>query len=78
MEIISVKKFTENMESFVEQVFSRHEPPKVTRRAGEAFIIISAEDWAREQETLHVLQNNDQQIAASLDTHGRGPGYSTY
>lgn len=77
MDIISVNKFRDNLKSVVEQVISRHEPLKVTRRAGEAFVVISAEDWEREQETLHVLQNRDlmQQIAASLDTHSRGQGY---
>jgi antitoxin YefM len=77
MNIISVNKFRDNLKSLVEQVISRHEPLKVTRRAGEAFVIMSAEDWEREQETLHVLQNQDlmQQIAASLDTHSRGQGY---
>ncbi|CEP35242.1 Prevent-host-death protein [Halomonas sp. R57-5] len=77
MDIISVNKFRDNLKSVVEQVISQHEPLKVTRRAGEAFVVISAEDWEREQETLHVLQNRDlmQQIAASLDTHSRGQGY---
>lgn len=78
MDIISVNKFRDNLKSLVEQVISKHEPLKVTRRAGEAFVIVSAEDWEREQETLHVLQNRDlmQQIAASLDTHSRGRGYT--
>ena len=78
MDIISVNKFRDNLKSIVEQVISRHEPLKVTRRAGEAFVIMSAEDWEREQETLHVLQNRDlmQQIAASLDTHSRAKGYT--
>lgn len=78
MDIISVNKFRDNLKNLVEQVISRHEPLKVTRRAGEAFVIISAEDWEREQETLHVLQNRDlmQQIAASLDTHSHGQGYT--
>ncbi len=77
MDIITVNKFRDNLKSVVEQVISRHEPLKVTRRAGEAFVVISAEDWEREQETLHVLQNRDlmQQIAASLDTHSRDQGY---
>jgi antitoxin YefM len=77
MDIISVNKFRGNLKSLVEQVVSRHEPLKVTRRAGEAFVVISAEDWEREQETLHVLQNRDlmQQIASSLDTHSRSQGY---
>lgn len=78
MNIISVNKFRDNLKSFVEQVVSRHEPLKVTRRGGEAFVIMSAEDWEREQETLYVLQNRDlmQQIAASLDTHNHGQGYT--
>ncbi|GGC79150.1 MAG TPA: type II toxin-antitoxin system Phd/YefM family antitoxin [Marinobacter sp.] len=78
MDIISVNKFRDNLKNLVEQVISRHEPLKVTRRAGEAFVIISAEDWEREQETLHVLQNRDlmQQIAASLNTHSRGQGFT--
>ena len=79
MGIISVNKFRDNLKSFVEQVISRREPLKVTRCAGEAFVIMNAEDWEREQETLHVLQNQElmQQIAASLDTHSRGQRYAS-
>lgn len=77
MDTISVNKFRDNLKSVVEQVVSRHEPLKVTRRAGEAFVVISADDWEREQETLHVLQCNElmQQIANSLETHKRRQGY---
>lgn len=78
VDTVSVNKFRDNLKSLVEQVVSKHEPLKVTRRAGEAFVVIGADDWEREQETLHVLQNRDlvQQIAASLDTHNRGQGYT--
>ncbi|MDM7481128.1 MAG: type II toxin-antitoxin system Phd/YefM family antitoxin [Halomonas sp.] len=77
MDTISVNKFRDNLKSVVEQVVSRHEPLKVTRRAGEAFIVMSADDWEQEQETLHVLQSKHlmQQIADSLETHTRGKGY---
>lgn len=77
MDTISVNKFRDNLKNLVEQVVSRHEPLKVTRRAGEAFVVMSAEDWEREQETLHILQNRDlmQQIATSLETHRKGQGY---
>jgi antitoxin YefM len=77
MDTVSVNKFRDNLKKLVEQVTSRHEPLKVTRRSGEAFVVLSAEDWEREQETLHVLQNRDlmQQIAASLETHNKGNGY---
>jgi len=77
METISVNQFRDNLKTFVEQAVSSHEPIKVTRRAGEAFVVISAEDWEREQESLYILQNSDlmQQISDSLDTHNRGAGY---
>ena len=61
----------------MEQTVSDHEPIKVTRRAGEAFIVMSADDWEREQETLHVLQNSSlmKQISESLGTHKSNKGY---
>jgi len=77
MDSVSVNKFRDNLKSFVEQVVTRHLPLKVTRRSGEDFVVVSAEDWEREQETLYVLQNNDlmRQVAASMATHTKGKGY---
>ncbi len=77
MDSISVNKFRDNLKYFVEQVTSEHLPLKVTRRSGEDFVVISAEDWAREQETLNILQNNDlmKQITRSIVTHSKKNGY---
>ncbi len=77
MDTVSVNQFRENLKSMVEQVVGDHEPLKVRRRAGADFIVVSAEDWEREQETLYVLQNQNlmQQIARSMESHGRGSGY---
>jgi antitoxin YefM len=77
METVSVNQFRDNLKSYVEQVVDNHEPLKVTRRAGEAFVVISADDWEREQETLYVLQNASlmAQIAASTATHSQQKGY---
>jgi antitoxin YefM len=52
-------------------------PLKFIRWTGDDFIIMSAEDWEREQETLYVLQNKDlmQQISVSLETHVNNEGY---
>ena len=77
METISVNQFRDNLKTFVERAVSTHEPIKVTRRAGEDFVVISAEDWEREQESLYVLKNKSlmQQIADSLTTHNSGKGY---
>ena len=78
MDSISVNKFRDNLKQFVEQVVSRHLPIKVTRRGGEDFVVISAEDWEREQETLYVLQNGSlmAQIAESSRSHAGRAGYT--
>lgn len=78
METVSVNQFRDNLKSYVEQVADNHEPLKVTRRAGEAFVVISADDWEREQETLYVLQSASlmAQIAASSATHSQQQGYT--
>jgi antitoxin YefM len=77
MDSVSVNKFRDNLKAFVDRVIGDHEPIKVTRRAGEDFVVISAEDWEREQETLYVLQNSDLmlQITKSAATHALGTGY---
>jgi antitoxin YefM len=77
MDSISVNKFRDNLKSFVEQVITDHLPLKVTRRSGADFVVVSADDWSRDQETLYVLQNSDlmKQIAASTATHAKGKGY---
>ena len=74
---VSVNKFRDNLKSFVEQVVTKHLPLKVTRRSGDDFVIISADDWEREQETLYVLQNSDlmKQIATSMKSNLKGKGY---
>ena len=77
MDTVSVNRFRDNLKSMVERVASNHEPLKVARRSGADFVVISAEDWEREQESLYVLQNKDlmRQIAASLTTHSQQGGY---
>lgn len=77
MNSISVNQFRDNLKTYVEQTVSEHEPIKVTRRAGEDFIVMSADDWEREQETLHILQSSNlmMQIAESMGTHKSNKGY---
>jgi antitoxin YefM len=77
MNNVSVNKFRDNMKTCVEQVIDAHMPLKVTRRGGEDFVVISADDWEREQETLYVLQNTHlmEQIVEANKTHITGSGY---
>ena len=78
METVSVNKFRDNLKNLVEQSVSRHEPLRVSRRSGQDFVVMSAEDWEREQETLYVLQNSSlmRQLAESAKTHAERNGYT--
>ena len=49
MDSVSVNKFRDNLKSLVEQVVSKHMPLKVTRRNGDDFVVVSADDWEREE-----------------------------
>ncbi len=77
MESISVNKFRDNLKTFVDSAADRHEPLKVTRRNGKDFIVMSAEDWESEQETLYILQDPYlmSQIRVARQTHGKQSGY---
>ena len=76
METITVNQFRDNLRECVEKVLANHEPLKVSRRNGGAFVVIGAEDWEREQETLYVLRNPAlmTQIARSAETYALGAG----
>ncbi|MFH1243895.1 MAG: type II toxin-antitoxin system Phd/YefM family antitoxin [Pseudomonadota bacterium] len=77
MRQLSVNKFRANLKKSIDQAISEHEPLRVVRRGGGDFVVIGAEDWERDQETIYVLQNSSlmEQIAESLRTHIAGTGY---
>lgn len=74
----TVNKFRESLKRYVEHVVSHHTPLRVTRRTGSDFVVMSAEDWERDQETLYVLQNTSlmRQIADSTATHSAATGHA--
>jgi antitoxin YefM len=74
---LSVNKFRANIKEFVDKVIEDHQAIRVNRRAGKDFIVVSAEDWEREQETLYILRNNSlmSQVAESLITYKDGSGH---
>jgi antitoxin YefM len=57
MEAVSVNQFRSNLKECIDNVTDSHDTLKVTRRNAEDFVVMSAEDWERHQETLYVLQN---------------------
>ncbi len=73
MREISAHDFRSHLREAVEKVY--HVPLRVKRRTGQDFVVVSAEDWEREQETLYVLQNKSlmEQIERSLKVHRPNP-----
>jgi len=76
--ILSVNQFRANLKQYVDNAVDNHEPLTVSRKNGEAFVVKSLEDYNREQETLHVLNNNSlmQQIEDSYGTFKEAKGYT--
>jgi antitoxin YefM len=68
MNSISINQFTNNLQNLIKQVINQHTPLKITNQDGADFVVISAEDWEQQQETLAILQNNNlmEQIAESM------------
>ena len=75
--MLSVNQFRSNLKQYVDQAIDNHEPLHVSRKNGEAFVVMSLEDYEREQETLYVLDNASLmgQIQESLQTYGKNKGY---
>jgi len=77
MTSITFQQFTNNLQNLIKQVITHHAPLKIANQDGQEFIIVSAEDWEQQQETLFVLQNQDlmAQINNSIATHNHHQGY---
>lgn len=76
MKEMSVNRFRKHLREAVEEVLDDHDPLRVTRRGGRDFVVLGAEDWDRERETLYVLENRSlmEQISRSVKTHQEGTG----
>jgi antitoxin YefM len=76
MKAVSVNQFRDQLKRYVEAVTNNHDPLMVTRRNGPSFVVIAASDWAQEQETLYILQNESlmKQIAESSKTFSVNQG----
>ena len=56
MNAISVNFFRENLKNEVDKVTENHQVLRVTRRRGNDFVVLDADDWAAIEETLHLNQ----------------------
>ncbi|MBF0240818.1 MAG: type II toxin-antitoxin system Phd/YefM family antitoxin, partial [SAR324 cluster bacterium] len=73
----TVNEFRSSLKQSVEMAIHDHEVIRVTRKNAPSFVVISNEDWEREQETLRILENKSlmNQITTSLQTHITHTGY---
>ncbi|HEY9866334.1 MAG TPA: type II toxin-antitoxin system Phd/YefM family antitoxin [Candidatus Obscuribacterales bacterium] len=78
MNSIPFIQFKNNIQDLIKQVINQHTPLKITDQNSGDFIVISAEDWEQQQETLYVLQNSSlmEQITHSMATNTQKKGYS--
>ena len=76
--MLSVNQFRAHLKKYVDQAIDNHEPLLISRKNGEAFVVLSLEDYQREQETLYVLNNSSLmgQIQESMQTYGTTKGYT--
>jgi len=77
MMTLSVNKFRANLKHYVDKAINDHQPLTVNRKNGEDFVILSLEDYTREQESLYILNNNSltSQIEKSMQTYQANSGY---
>jgi antitoxin YefM len=75
--MLSVNQFRANLKYYVDTTIENHEALTVSRKNGEDFVVLSLEDYNREQETLYVLNNNSLmgQIEESFLTYKKKSGY---
>ena len=78
MEVMTYSHFREKLAAVLDAVSNNSTVVKITRQNGKAAVVMSLEDWERDQETIYVLQNKSlmRQIAESLQTHQAGKGYT--
>ena len=76
MEVMSYSSFREKLATVLDSISNNSTVVKVTRQNGKAAVVMSLEDWERDQETLYVLQNKSlmRQIAESIQKHQTGQG----
>ncbi|MDQ7083667.1 MAG: type II toxin-antitoxin system Phd/YefM family antitoxin [Sulfurovum sp.] len=75
---LSVNQFRANLKYHVDNTINNHEPLTVSRKNGESFVVLSLEDYNREQETLYIIQNQElmQQIGKSIQSYNSHHGYT--
>ncbi len=57
MQITTYSNFRQNLKTYLDKVFTNHDPLFVTRSNGEDVVVLSKSDYESLTETLHLLGN---------------------
>ena len=73
MKTIDVKKFSDNLQRNAGEAVADESRLKVRLGNGKYFVVLSADEWERDEETLHVLQDVDlmRQLTRSLEARAK-------
>lgn len=76
MEITTYSNFRQNLKSFLDKVFTNHNPLFVTRSNGEDVVVLSKSDYDSLNETLHLLGNpkNAERLLKGIEEYEKGGG----
>ena len=77
MDVLSYSETRAKLKEVMDSVVDDHAPVVVTRKRGEAVVMVSLADWRAMEETLHLLKSTEnarrlQQAIAELEAGGGG------
>lgn len=76
MNVLSYSETRARLKEVMDTVVDDHTPVVVTRKRGEAVVMVSLADWRSMEETLHLLSSptNAARLKAAIDELDRGAG----
>lgn len=76
MDVLTYSDTRANLKDVMDRVVENRTPVIVTRKRGEAVVMVSLADWNAMEETLHLLSNpvNARRLTAAIDQLDAGAG----
>jgi len=77
MDAVSYSDLRQNLKTYMDKVFSDHEPLIITRKNNENIVLISIDEYNSLTETNYLLSNetNAEHIRKSIDQYNKGQIY---
>ncbi|OJF77418.1 MAG: prevent-host-death protein [Treponema sp. CETP13] len=77
MDAVSYSDLRQNLKTYMDKVFSDHEPLIITRKNNENIVLISIDEYNSLTETNYLLSNetNAEHIRKSIDQYKKGQIY---